>query len=208
MAGYQAPQDGPGQGWPRSRSCLTGTHEDCGHLGSTSYDLWDGGRPSLLLCQCGCHSTCSLAGRLPLVSRVIWVGLCTCPGTELAEDKLDEAEREAPEFPDLEQLVRERQEQRTRERQEEKAAMRAALEATRAAAAGKSRAQIREIYLAELRARGLTVPSEPVPRRHGGRDCPGEGEGLTGLFGPSASRTGPGVAETPFALRIRCVIRA
>ncbi len=40
--------------------------------------------------------------------------------------------------------------------------MRAAQEATRAAAAGKSRAQIREIYVAELRARSLTVPSDLV----------------------------------------------
>ena len=36
---------------------------------------------------------------------------------------------------------------------------REAREATRATAAGKSRGQIREIYVGELRARGLTVPS-------------------------------------------------
>jgi len=113
----------------------------------------------VLLCSCRCHSACPLAGRL-LVSRAIWVGLCECPGTELAEDKFDQAEREAPHFPDFERRLRERQEQRARERQEHRADMRAAREATRAAAAGKSRAQIREIYVAELRARGLEVPSD------------------------------------------------
>lgn len=157
MAGYQAPQDGPG--WPfRSRSCMTGTHQDCGHLGSVGYDVWGGGRPALTLCQCGCHSACPLAGRLPFVSRAIWVGLCDCPGAELAEGRLDDAERKKSEFPDFERRLRERREQRARERQEE----RAAREATRATGAGKSRAQIREIYVAELRARGLTVPSDLV----------------------------------------------
>jgi hypothetical protein len=66
-----------------------------------------------------------------LVSRAIWVGLCTCPGTELAEARLAEAEREA-------------------------------WEATRAAAPGNGRAQIRELYVAELRARGLSAPSDLV----------------------------------------------
>jgi hypothetical protein len=113
-----------------------------------------------LLCRCGCHSACALAGRLPPVSRVIWVGLCTCPGTELAEEKLDEAQREVPDFARLEYLARERQEQRAREHQAERAELREAREATRAAATGKSRAQIRLIYVAELRARGLSVPSD------------------------------------------------
>jgi len=54
---------------------------------------------------------------------------------------------------------RERQEKRAREQQQTRAAMRAAWEATRAAAAGKSRAQIRESYVAELLARAVTVPS-------------------------------------------------
>lgn len=91
---------------------MTGTHVDCGHLGSIGYGFWDGGRPSLMLCRCSCHSACALAGRLPFVSRAIWVGLCACPGTELAEDKLDEAEREAPDFSDVERRARERREKR------------------------------------------------------------------------------------------------
>lgn len=96
------------------------------------------------------------------MSRAIWVGLCTCPGTELAEGKLDEAEREARDFPDVERLLRERREKRARERQEERAARREAEESARAAAAGKSRAQVREVYVAELDARGLSIPSDLV----------------------------------------------
>jgi hypothetical protein len=94
------------------------------------------------------------------VSRVIWVGLCTCPGTELAEALLDEAAARASEFPDMDRLTREHMQQRARERQEKRAATRAAWEATRAAAAGKSHAQVREIYVAELRKRGLPIPSD------------------------------------------------
>jgi hypothetical protein len=40
--------------------------------------------------------------------------------------------------------------------------MREAFESTRAAASGKGHAEIREIYLAELRARGLALPSDLV----------------------------------------------
>ena len=153
MPGYQAPQDGP-DGEFRSRSCVTGAHEDCGHLGFVGSVLRVGGRPPLVLCRCGCHLACTLAGRLG-VSHSTWVGLCDCPGTELAEDRIDQAARDAPDFPDFERLLRERRQERARERLQE----REAREATRAAAAGKSRGQIREIYVGELRARGLTVPS-------------------------------------------------
>jgi hypothetical protein len=143
---------------------MTGAHEDCGHLGHGRLLRHDG-RVALVLCRCGCHSACALAGRLPVVSRAIWVGLCTCPGTDLAEARLAEAERDAREVPDVGRLLREQREQREkrdRERQEERAAGREAWEATRAAAAGSSRAQVREIYVAELRTRGLTVPSDLV----------------------------------------------
>jgi hypothetical protein len=162
MAGYQGPQDGPG-GPFWSRSCLAGAHGECGHLGHIGFGPGDGGRPAvtLMLCRCRCHSACALDGRL-LVSRSIWVGLCDCPGTGLAEDRIDQAAREAPDFPDREHLLRkqrERQDRRAYEQQQTRAAMRAAWEATRAAAAGKSRAQIRESYVAELLARGVTVPS-------------------------------------------------
>lgn len=150
MAGYQAPLNGPDPEF-RSRSCATGGHEECGHLGFVASSLQVGGRPPLLLCRCRCHLTCTLAGRLG-ASYSTWVGLCDCPGTEQAEDRINEAARDAP---DMERLLREQQEKRARERQLE----REAREATRAAAKGKGRGQIREIYVGELRVRGLTVPS-------------------------------------------------
>jgi hypothetical protein len=153
MAGFQTPQGGPDPDF-RSRSCLTGAHEECGHLGFVASSLRVGGRPPLLLCRCRCHLTCTLAGRLG-ASHSTWVGLCDCPGTELAEDRINEAARDAP---DMERLLREQQEKRARERQQE----REAREAARTAAEGKSRAQIREIYVGELRARALTVPSALV----------------------------------------------
>jgi hypothetical protein len=100
--------DGP-PAWPfRSRSCMTGIHADCGHVGSIGYGVWDGGRVSVTPCRCTCHSACLLAGRAPFVSRAIWVGLCTCPGTELAEATLDEAQRDAPDFSEFERQWRER----------------------------------------------------------------------------------------------------
>jgi hypothetical protein len=153
MAGHQAPQDGTDPEL-RSRSCVTGAHGDCGHLGFVGSGLRIGGRPPLVLCRCSCHLSCTLAGRLG-ASHSTWVGLCDCPGTELAEDRIDEAAREVPDLPDMERLLREQQEERARQRQQEQAAR----EAARAAAQGKSRAQIRETYVAELRARGLTAPS-------------------------------------------------
>jgi hypothetical protein len=159
MAGHRGHEGGPG--WPfRSRSCVSGAHESCGHLGHGSMLSHDG-RLVLMLCRCDCHAACALATGVPLVPQAIWVGLCTCPGTELAEARLAEAEREAPDFPDVERM-RERREERARERQAERAAGRAAWEAARAAADGKSRAQAREVYVAELRARGLAVPSDLV----------------------------------------------
>ncbi len=144
-----------------SRPCLAGTHVDCGHLGAIGHGFRNGGRLSLLVCQCRCHSACLLAGRLH-VSRAIWEGLCTCPGEELAADKLDAAERDAPDFGDFERQWRERREGSARESEQRRRAKRDAFEATRAARVGKSRAQIREIYVAELRTRGLTVPSDLV----------------------------------------------
>ncbi len=156
--------DHPPEGWPGglsgSRSCLTGTHADCGHLGSIGYDFRNGDRHWLMPCQCRCHSACLLASRLPFVSRATWEALCTCPGTELAAGKLDEAERNAPDVSDFARRWHERREKFWRDPGQLRAAKREAFEAARAARAGKSRAQIREIYVAELRARGLPVPSD------------------------------------------------
>jgi hypothetical protein len=71
-------------------------------------------------------------------------------------------------------------------------ARKAAFDAARARAHGKDREQAREIYVEELRARGLTVPSEPVLN--------GIVEGITGstldavrLLGKSLAEMGRGL---------------
>jgi hypothetical protein len=153
-------EDGPG-GPLWSRPCLAQRHVECGHYASFGYGLWDGGRLSLAVCRCDCHSTCLLTGRGPFVSRAIWDGLCTCPGAELAADALDQAQRDAPDFGDFARRSRERWEKSAsaRDPMQRREAKREAFEATRAASPGRSRAQIREIYVAELHARGLTEPS-------------------------------------------------
>jgi hypothetical protein len=86
-----------------------------------------------------------------------------CPGTDRAADKLDEAEREEPpHFADFERQWQEWRANAERESQQRQAARREAFEEARGAATGKSRAEIREIYVAELHARGLTIPSHLV----------------------------------------------
>jgi hypothetical protein len=80
-----------------------------------------------------------------------WRESCTCPGAEQQRRHLDEAGVEFPEFGEMWDDAR----RRSRARRE-------AFESARAQAAGKSRDEIREIYLAELTARGLPLPREDV----------------------------------------------
>jgi hypothetical protein len=90
------------------------------------------------------------------VPRATWRRLCTCPGTDQARRKLDEAaEEEFPDFADFREKAR-------RARQIRDDARREAFDAARTAAAGKSREQVREIYAAELRSRGLAVPADQI----------------------------------------------
>ena len=126
--------------------------------------------PAALLCLCTCHSGCPLAGRLPLVTREVWQGRCTCPGAGLAAAKLEEAEEqdEVPDFAEFERQWQERQASQSRESQRRRAARREAFAATRAASAGKTRAAIRQIYIAELRARFETVRHHIISGDAGG----------------------------------------
>jgi hypothetical protein len=134
-------------------------HADCGHLGAIARGHRDRGRPAVLPCFCTCHSACPLGSRLWVIARTVWQQQCTCPGTEQAARKLDEADRHTPDFAHFEREHQERRESSERERQERRAARREALDAARAAGAGQTRQQIREIYEAELRSRGLELPS-------------------------------------------------
>jgi len=75
--------------------------------------------------------------------------LCTCPGADLPRQRIDEAGAEILDSGELREKVK-------RETQARSDAFRAA----RDRAAGRSRDEVRQIYLAELRSRGLPAPSE------------------------------------------------
>jgi hypothetical protein len=88
---------------------------------------------------------------LATVPARTWLESCTCPGAEAARIRFGQ---EGFEFPNLDRLwAQGRQEQLSR---------RDAFEAARAQAAGKSRDEIEELYVAELRARGHEISSQEV----------------------------------------------
>lgn len=140
----------------KSRACNRGAHGDCAHFAAVG----GGFNPRRLrlefgagLCPCSCHSSCpvSLSEKRMTVQPEVWRESCTCPGAEQERRSLEQAGVEFPDFG----KVREDARRRSRARKE-------AFESARARAAGKSRDEIREIYLAELNARGLTAPGEEI----------------------------------------------
>jgi hypothetical protein len=163
----------------KSQACNRGAHGDCAHFAAV------GGGFNLRrlrlefgagLCPCSCHSSCpvALSGKRMTVRPEAWRESCTCPGAEQERRRLDEAGVEFPDFGRMREDAR----RRSRARQE-------AFESARARAAGKSRDQIREIYLAELNARGLTAPREDivdaVVDRIGGNPLPAARQAVEGL---------------------------
>jgi hypothetical protein len=124
----------------RSVTCEEGMHANCGHVGA--FPRGRGGRASVLRCDCTCHSACVLAERQPIIPPAVWQQQCSCPGTEQALERHERSELERP---------------------ERRAASSAAKEAARAS---KTPEQIRAIYEAELRSRGLTLPSGLVLDRY------------------------------------------
>jgi len=141
----------------RSRACADDEHGECPHYAS----IGGGINPRRLrlefgagLCPCSCHSSCPAtpAGKRITVPFKVWRESCTCPGADAERCRRDEAGLDDP--PDFDELT-EAAQNRSRARRE-------AFEVTRARSAGKSREEIREMYVAELRARGLKVPGDPV----------------------------------------------
>lgn len=141
----------------RSRACTHQEHGDCPHLASMGGGL----NPRRLrlefgagLCPCSCHSSCSAtpAGKRLTVPFKVWRESCTCPGADAERHRLDEAGiGDPPDFGEQWEEARRRSRARTE-----------AFESARVRAAGRDREEIREIYVAELRARGLKVPADPV----------------------------------------------
>lgn len=134
----------------RSLPCLRGSHGACPHL----CGLGDGLNPGRLrlefgaaLCKCDCHTGCPLAGDKMAVPVKTWRDLCSCPGAEAARQDL----AGAPDFDEY--MARFRRDAELR---------RDADEAVRAQAAGRSREEVRDLYISELRSRGLPIPSDDV----------------------------------------------
>jgi len=143
----------------RSVSCAADSHQDCGHVGVSFRRFLppEQMQSTVVLCRCACHAACLVTGwrHVPLTA---WQELCTCPG-----NKPQRAWKEDPDEPwpgaREQREQRERQDAASRDRRD---ARRQAFEAARAAGAGKTRDQVRQIYLDELRARGQEQPAEPL----------------------------------------------
>ena len=148
---------GPGfrlLGW--SGACVGGSHQDCGHVSGGGRRLASSDRlqSTVALCRCPCHAACPLADRRP-VSLTVWQQVCKCPGGEPFRSWKEDPDDPWPGS----QEYREQQERQSRERSE---ARKQAFQAARDAAPGKSRDEIRDLYIAELRARGQEVPPGPL----------------------------------------------
>jgi hypothetical protein len=87
------------------------------------------------------------------VSLTVWQQLCACPGAEFERTWSENPEEPWP-------GAREHWERSQRESQEQREARGEAFRAASDAASGKTREQIRDVYLAELRARGQEIPDD------------------------------------------------
>ena len=124
-------------------ACARGKHAQCPHSISSEW----GFNPRRMrlesgteLCPCDCHASCAvLTDRRPAagmitIPRRTWLESCTCPGAKAARAAQEKIPRQ-------------------------RVYRRGAFQAAKAQAADKSREEIRELYLAELSARGLKAPS-------------------------------------------------
>jgi hypothetical protein len=139
----------------RSASCVGGTHQDCAHIGASFRSIQpDRLHSTILLCRCPCHAACPVTGwrHVPLTA---WQELCECPGEKPQRAWKEDA---ADPWPG----AREQWERDNAAWAGRRQARKQAFEAAREAATGKTRQQVREIYLEELRARGQEMPSQPL----------------------------------------------
>jgi hypothetical protein len=140
-------------------ACRSGQHAECAHRSGMGGGL----NPRRLrfeagagLCTCICHQSCPVADetRLTVPFRT-WRERCTCPGADADRQRLDDA---GIDFPDLDELMEERRRQSQ--------ASREALQAVRVASGGKTRDEIRQLYIDEMRSRALSVPPDEVIEAH------------------------------------------
>jgi len=138
-------------------ACLEGMHEECGH--------WHGSRGAFnyrrlrhegftILCRCDCHSSCPVTNEKNTVGDQAWRQSCTCPGAEAMRRMLDE-------FGTLPFGIRDFREMWAKSRNELQS-RREAFKAAQASAAGQDREHLKDLYAAELRARGQKIPDDGV----------------------------------------------
>jgi len=134
-------------------ACLEGMHEECGH--------WHGSGSArnrrrlrregfTILCRCDCHSSCPVTNEKNTVGDQVWRQSCTCPGAEAMRRMLDE-------FGILPFGIRDFRQMWAKSRKERQS-RREAFKAAQASTAGQDREQLKNLYVAELRARGLKMP--------------------------------------------------
>jgi hypothetical protein len=148
---------GPGSGpLGRSLPCTSEAHQDCGHVSVGVRGPAPGHRLKsvVALCRCPCHAACPLADRMP-VPLTVWQQLCACPGAEKHRAWKEDADEPWPGAKEY----GEKENRKSRERSE---ARRQAFRAARDAAPGKSRDEVRDLYIAELLAQGQEAPPEPL----------------------------------------------
>jgi hypothetical protein len=141
---------GPG----RSRACAGSEHQVCGHV-CFAVPPVRRRESTIVLCRCSCHRACPLARRKAPVPVTIWQMRCSCPGAEEARTSQGDPREALPTGDDYWETYKSEQRLRSEARKE-------AFKATRAAVAGKTRDEIRDLYIAELAARGLEIPREPL----------------------------------------------
>jgi hypothetical protein len=144
-------QAGNGERVLYGQDCLAGVHEECGHwLGSGSARNLRRLRRErfTVLCGCDCHSSCLVNTGGDLA----WRQSCTCPGAEALRRILDEVAG-------MPFGVRDFAEMWAESRHEFKS-RREAFKAAQASAAGQDRGQLKDLYVAELRARGRKIPGD------------------------------------------------
>jgi hypothetical protein len=151
MSERYAPWAEEGKSW----FCGNDKHRRCGHVAGLNVGFnWPRRRREndIRVCQCRCHSRCPVAAEgEPTVAPAAWRESCTCPGAEAEGRRL---EKTGFDFSDSGESW---DESRRRSR-----AWKEAYETVRAQAGGNSHDELREIYLAEISARGLKVPSDEI----------------------------------------------
>ncbi len=140
----------------RTRSCLNGAHDDCPHLAGGPGGGFNPRRRRLefgvALCGCDCHAACpATADGRAAVPFATWRDQCFCAGADAERQRHAETGFDPPDFGQI-----------YRDKRRTSQARREAFQATRAASAGRTRAQITDTYLAELRSRGLSPPPDQV----------------------------------------------